>query len=101
MSNHSGSYMLNHVLEILEKRGVFKLVGKEATLDIIEDVVDMADDYDCNQGEILDGIGERLGICYQCLEYSDTLEYELCPKCNARLDRPQAVAQEEPGPASG
>jgi hypothetical protein len=41
MSNHSGSYMLNDVLHMLEKRSVFELLGKEQSYELILEIIKM------------------------------------------------------------
>jgi hypothetical protein len=63
MSNHAGSYLLNQVLHLLEERGVFRQMGQEAARRLVLDIEKLSRRYDCNSGEILDGIGGRLGIC--------------------------------------
>jgi hypothetical protein len=73
--------MLNDVLQILEKRSVFELLGKEQSYELILEIIKNADDYDCNQSEILSGIGSRLGICYFCLNKSDSIKNSLCEDC--------------------
>ncbi len=42
MSNHSGSYMLNNVLEMLEKQSIFDYLGKEKTRSLVHDIVNMS-----------------------------------------------------------
>ncbi|MEE4359370.1 MAG: hypothetical protein V2I97_23060 [Desulfococcaceae bacterium] len=81
MSNHGGSYMLNAVLELLEENDIFKMIGKDKTLELIKGIIKISHREDCNTGEILEDIGERLGICYYCLNYAENLEYGLCPEC--------------------
>ena len=78
MSNHNGSFMLNEVLELLNNFEIFKILGKEKTLLFIEEICKIGFDNDCNDGEILEGIGEKLNICYSCKEYSECLEGGLC-----------------------
>ncbi len=81
MSNHSGSYMLNNVLEMLEKQSVFEYLGKEKTRSLVHDIVNMSYQYDCNPGEILEDIGERVGICYYCLGSAEEFHDGICKKC--------------------
>ena len=82
MSNHSGSYMLNRVLTLLNREHVFDLLGKEASQRLVADIVNMAgEQYDCNSSEILDGHEVRLGLCYGCLSATDDLEDGLCVEC--------------------
>ncbi len=81
MSNHAGSYLLNSVLYILDKYQVYETLGKEKTLALIGEINKLAEKYDCNPGEILENIGEKLGICYFCWQYGDNFEYGLCGKC--------------------
>jgi len=85
MSNHGGSYMLNAVLELLDENDIFKMVGKEKTLELIKDIIQIAHRQDCNDGEILDDIGERLGICYWCMNYSEDFEDGICRKCQDEM----------------
>jgi hypothetical protein len=81
MSNHDGSYMLNSVLELLDEYEFFNTVGKEKTQSFISEVLKLSWDWDCNDGEILENIGEKLGICYLCKQYADKLEDGICLKC--------------------
>ena len=62
MSNHSGSYMLNSLLAMLERESYFSRVSPEKTTEFVSHVLGLAMDQDGNPGEVLDGIGERLGI---------------------------------------
>lgn len=84
MSNHSGSYMLNAVLHLLneEEYDFFNTIGKDKTLSFIKSILRLGTHDDCNEGEILEGIGEKLGICYGCEQYADAFEHGLCLKCN-------------------
>ena len=41
----------------------------------------MGFDEDCNNGEILEDIGEELGICYICLRQKDNIKFGLCENC--------------------
>jgi hypothetical protein len=73
--------MLNGVLEMLEQRGVFTQMGPEAARQFVLEVLALSCHYDCNQGEILDGIGARLGICEGCLGESSDLVGGFCASC--------------------
>ncbi len=81
MSNHSGSRMINEVLELLEKNEVFGWLGQEKTQQMIADILRIARRYDCNNGEMLEGIGMRLGICYLCHQYAPHLKEGVCRPC--------------------
>jgi recombinational DNA repair protein RecR len=81
MSNHSGSYMLNEVLHLLEERGVFATLGSEAAQRLALDITKLSRRYDCNPGEILDEIGERLGICRWCMTAKADLVDGVCVSC--------------------
>lgn len=81
MSNHSGSYMLNDVLYTAKKMGILEVIGEEKACEFALEMIEIGSRYDCNDGEILDGIGEELGICYCCLEKADNLENGLCKEC--------------------
>lgn len=84
MSNHSGSYLLNSLLVMLERESFFSEIGPDRTRKFVSDVLGLAVDHDGNPGEVLDGIGERLGICYQCRRRSDELEHGVCASCGDR-----------------
>ena len=81
MSNHDGSYLLNEVLRLLEERGLFTQLGPETTQQLVRDIVRLSSRYDCNRGEILEEIGERLGICYLCLSANSDLIHGECGSC--------------------
>ena len=81
MSNHSGSHMLNDVLRVLEKESVFDLLGKEKTQDLVVGILKVSRQYDCNPDEILDEMGERVGVCYYCQKGTDEFQSGLCKDC--------------------
>jgi len=82
MSNHDGSYLLNEVLLLLEREGVFRALGREKSRKLVITIVKKAaSEYDCNYGEILEDIGERLKICQCCLKKTVELEDGLCKAC--------------------
>jgi hypothetical protein len=83
MSNHSGGRMLNDVIGILEKSDVFKLLGQDKSRAMVLEIVKVACwQYDCNGDEILEGVGEQVGICYCCAEPATTFRKGLCEKCD-------------------
>lgn len=83
MSNHSGSYQLNEILDLLDREKVFDFWGKEKTRNLLKEMVNLARrKYDCNSGEILEGYTERFGICYGCLSLTDNLNQGLCHTCS-------------------
>jgi hypothetical protein len=60
MSNHSGSYMLNEILELMEQEQIFGWLGKEKTQSLVRNITNTAcRKYDCNSGEIW-----LFGTCY-------------------------------------
>jgi hypothetical protein len=80
--------MLNDLLQMLEQRGVFAWMGPQAARQLVIDMVHLSQRvYDCNQGEILDGMGSRLGICERCLTATSDLVKGLCAKCRDEQDR--------------
>ncbi len=88
MSNHAGSYVLNEVLRLLEERGVFAQMGPEAAQKLVLDIVERSrEEYDCNPGEILDEISQRLGICDHCLTPKAELIDGTCPACRESYGR--------------
>lgn len=82
MSNHSGSYMLNSVLIMLERESVFERLGKDKTHHLVREILEISDDYDCNSGEILSEIGERLSLCYYCRKPADKFRDGICERCH-------------------
>ncbi len=48
MSNHSGSYMLNDVLEAADEYGLFGFLGKEKTASFVLEIIKIGYNYDCN-----------------------------------------------------
>ena len=81
MSNHSGSYMLNSLLTMIERESFFSDIGPEKTAEFIDHVRVLVLHHDGNPGEVLEGIGERLGICYQCFQQCDELHHGECASC--------------------
>jgi recombinational DNA repair protein RecR len=84
MSDHMGSHMLNEVLQLLEQRSVFEQMGRQAAQQLVLDIVRLSNRYDCNPGEILDEIGERLAICSYCLSAKPDVREGLCGDCRTR-----------------
>ena len=81
VSNHSGSYMLNGVLRLLDEASVFEHLGREGTQCLALKILDLSWDHDCNPGEILGGIGERVGVCYMCGAPADEFVGDECIEC--------------------
>lgn len=87
MSNHSGSYMLNNVLHKIKDMGIFESIGKKKSHEFALEVIKIGRHYDCNNGEILESIGNELGICYCCLEETYELDYSgLCKDCGGEFE---------------
>jgi hypothetical protein len=84
MSNHRGSYIINNILIALDNYKAFDLLGKELTIRLMNDIRVISNHNDCNPSEILDEIGEKLKICYECWKYDDNLEYGVCEPCQKR-----------------
>ena len=81
MSNHAGGYMLNRVLTLLEERRFFADLEPDEICEFLSEIAKIGYNYDCNSGEILEGIGERLGICYCCMKPAESFEYGVCSSC--------------------
>jgi hypothetical protein len=65
MSNHDGSRMLNDVIALLRREGVFDRLGKVHSRRIVSEMITRAVwEHDCNHSEILDGHGASLGLCW-------------------------------------
>lgn len=73
--------MLNDVLEIAKDMGIFEVIGKEKTREFVLKIVKLGSRQDCNNGEILAGVGDELGICYCCLNDTSDIEAGLCKQC--------------------
>jgi hypothetical protein len=88
MSNHSGSYMLNQVIEILDRHEMFSGIETTTAQTAIKEIIEMATNkYDCNRGEILEGYAQQFNLCSYCLADNDNPEDELCPTCREDWDR--------------
>jgi hypothetical protein len=76
--------MLNKVLLLLEEHGVFAQMEREEAQQLVLDIVKLSDHYDCNKSEILEEVGERLGICWVCRTAKPDLIKGICVACRAR-----------------
>jgi hypothetical protein len=84
MSNHSGSYMLNDIIQLLNNEQVLNIIGLQKSQQVITQIVKIASkDYDCNPGEILEGHTDYLHLCYCCLSIATDLESGLCLNCRS------------------
>lgn len=82
MSDHTGSYMLNEILVLMEKEQIFELLGKAGTQKFIKEMIQIScRSYDCNAGEILDGLTDRFELCYCCQSATVDLIDGLCREC--------------------
>ena len=81
MSNHSGSYMLNNVLMMLQRYSVFDMIGAKKTQELVLEILWMSHDYDCNAGEILYNIGESVGVCHYCRGPAHEFRDGICKEC--------------------
>ena len=73
--------MLNDVLHKIKDMGIFESIGKEKSHEFALEMIKVGKNYHCNDGEILNEIGEELGICYYCLKESEDIEKGLCKEC--------------------
>lgn len=84
MSNHSGSRMLNDVIQVLNDEEVLNTIGLQKSQQVITQIVDIASRiYDCNSGEILEGHTDYLNLCYGCLAITTNLDNGLCSSCRS------------------
>ena len=87
MSNHSGSYMSNQVISIAKDMGIFEVIDAEKLHQFALEIIKIARRYECNNSEILDDAGKRLGICCCCLKESYELDYSgICRDCGGEFD---------------
>ena len=56
---------------------IFKILGEEKTLKLLNEIRIIGFDNDCNNGEILDDIGTKLKVCYECYKYREKLIFIL------------------------
>ena len=88
MSNHSGSYLIQDVLTVIEELGFFKNIEKQRISNLCKKIALMAMcNYDCNPGEMMDKISPKYGICYHCWDVVSDNEknddfHGFCRKCN-------------------
>jgi hypothetical protein len=83
MSNHGGGYLLNDVLRLMDEHLVFQALAENRRREVVREVVDLAcEEHGCDPGEILDGLGQRFGICSCCLEPAEELVDDLCRACS-------------------
>ncbi|NJM23997.1 MAG: hypothetical protein HC815_27905 [Richelia sp. RM1_1_1] len=84
MSNHSGSRMLNDIIQLLNDQEVLNTIGLQKSQQVITQIVDIASRiYDCNPGEILDGHTDYLNLCHCCLLIATDLDNGLCYSCRS------------------
>ena len=89
MSNHDGSYMLNEVIKLMAADHVFLRLGKRRSQSLLLGIIKLAvDQHDCNAGEILEDLGERLGICgYCCKPATEFPGGDICRDCWRLFER--------------
>ena len=81
MSDHMNSELLNEVLTKIEAESFFKDIGRDRTLSFVQESLRLTRYHDGNPGEVLAGVGQRLGICYYCWNYGRDLQYGICETC--------------------
>lgn len=84
MSNHDGSYMLNYVIQILDQYNFFNNMDKNKKESFFEEIRKISWEFDCNPGEILEDIGEKIRICYACWHSAEDLENGICLECRKK-----------------
>ena len=88
MSNHSGSYLIQDVLTIIEELGFFENIEKQKISNLCKKIASMAmGHYDCNPSEIMGKMSPKYGICYHCWDVVSDNEknydfHGFCSKCN-------------------
>jgi hypothetical protein len=87
MSNHEGSHMLNAVLKLLKDEYNFFENGRtprhKSRVLFIKQVLSIGCSADCNDGEILEGLGRYLNYCYLCKSSTADINEgdDICNKC--------------------
>ena len=82
MANHAGGHMLNRVLRTLEGESVFEYLGRERTQNLTLNFLRLAEKYDCVAAEVLEGIGQRIGVCHRCERAADDFVDDGCRECH-------------------
>ncbi len=86
MSNHSGGYMLNKVLWMLDEEfRFFEGKTKGEIRNVFEKFTEIGAGYDTNDGEVLQDICDKYSICYCCMKESDDIERGLCYWCREQF----------------
>ncbi|MGL4362446.1 MAG: hypothetical protein ACRCSG_04085 [Cellulosilyticaceae bacterium] len=81
MSNHDGSYLMNDMLALMMEFKMFENISSEEKKDFFDKLLIMIQQNDCNSGEVLEDIGEELGVCYYCFGIKDSFEDGICIDC--------------------
>ena len=81
MSDHFNSYLMNDVMIRLEAQSFFADIGEERTLSFVRKALALSRYHDGNPGEVLAGVGQRLGICYYCWDRGHDLRQGICSDC--------------------
>ncbi|MBS2039247.1 hypothetical protein JST97_29960 [bacterium] len=83
MANHRSSFMLNSVLKILDRNGVFNQVDRGLVQKALLEVASYAtEEQDCNPAQVLDELGPQFGLCYSCLKaHPQVSRGGLCAAC--------------------
>ena len=75
MSNHSGSYLLNKVLNEVANIELLDSLSEQQRERLIKKLWGLCWEYDCNWGEIIDiPLSEKLGVCRYCGELATELD---------------------------
>lgn len=85
MSNHDGSYMLNHALMLLHQYGFFEKLDSSKIEEFSDKILRIGWSYDVNAGEIFKGLGGKIEFCYICEKTSKEFEHDICKKCRDEL----------------
>jgi hypothetical protein len=86
MADHSGGYMLNEVIGLLEREQIFEFLGKERSSQLLLEITRLAERrYDCRSYDILEGHTDKLAFCYLCLTLTDDLIDGRCKECRKYL----------------
>lgn len=83
MANHRSSFMLNSVLKILEKNGIFKAADPQTVQKALLEVTTYAtEEQDCNPAQVLDELGPQYGLCHGCLKaFPQVSRGGMCAAC--------------------
>ena len=76
------SYLLNDVLRIMIEANLFNNISDENKELFFTRLLNIIEENHCNKKEVLEDIGQEIGICYCCFKVKKVFEYGKCIDCS-------------------